>query len=204
MCRKRRENPLQLDQLHLAVRSPASTPIEHDQRSSATSRQVEIDTRARLIGKADVWKPFTNPGTQVDVVRRHICATPPSRYGIWSFNKLQQHANFTIHLSAGKNRENSMERHCGTWRPMGDGSSHDGWSEIRKLHPVRVAWHIKCYMLTLQSGGPFLRLIGVPLVPIFGCSAVMGATGNKRWRCFPEYGYIMEAGRDEKSAHRRR
>lgn len=61
---------LQLDQLRLAVRSPARAAIEDDGRPTTMARGVQVNDAAALIWKADVGERLADLGTDLGVVDR--------------------------------------------------------------------------------------------------------------------------------------
>jgi len=63
-------NPLQLDELRLAERSPPGAAVEHHDRGTAGPGAVEIDRFAGLVRQADIGEPCADGRTDVGVVAR--------------------------------------------------------------------------------------------------------------------------------------
>lgn len=63
-------DPLQLDQLRFAIRSPPGASVEHDDRPSHAARGMQVDDGAVLIGKPDIGKAVADPGSALPVVDR--------------------------------------------------------------------------------------------------------------------------------------
>jgi len=55
---KLRQDPLQLDQLRLAIRSPPRASVEDDERPAGPARGMQVDRAAVLVGKDDVGEAF--------------------------------------------------------------------------------------------------------------------------------------------------
>jgi hypothetical protein len=62
---------LQLDELRLAERSPASAPMEHHQGTPASSSCVEVDGTPVLVWQNDVGEPVPNRRSDRGKVEGH-------------------------------------------------------------------------------------------------------------------------------------
>jgi len=56
-----RQDPLQLDQLRLAIRSPPRAPIEDDERPAGPARGMQVHRTAVLVGEDDIGEAFAGP-----------------------------------------------------------------------------------------------------------------------------------------------
>ena len=72
-------DPLQLDQLRLAIRSPPGAPVEHDHRPSPAARGVQVHDGAALIRQPDIGKAVADPGAALAVVHWRHRLTVASR-----------------------------------------------------------------------------------------------------------------------------
>ena len=61
-------DPLQLDQLRLAIRSPPGASVEHDHRPSRAPRGVQVHDGAALIRQPDIGKAVADLGAALAVV----------------------------------------------------------------------------------------------------------------------------------------
>jgi osmoprotectant transport system ATP-binding protein len=74
---ERRGDPLQLDQLRLAVRSPPRAAVEHDERAPRAARGMQVDERAVLVGEPHVGEARADRRTEVaDACRCGHAAQP--------------------------------------------------------------------------------------------------------------------------------
>ncbi len=65
-------DPLQLDQLRLAIRSPPGASVEHDDRAPRAARGMQVHDGAALIGQSDIGKVVADLGAALAVVHwRH-------------------------------------------------------------------------------------------------------------------------------------